>query len=160
MAPLRLSRAGGANTWGLEPELAFGILPRTHLEVGVPLAWRDPGGVRTQFGLAGLEVGVLHNLNVETCTFPALAVAVAVEALAPVGALAPANAAVAFEGMATRTFSFARVHLNGQYAVGDAPPTRRAGRTRCRAGSPASRSTAPYHCAPSSSPPTSSPSGR
>lgn len=118
VAPLRLSRAGGANLWGVEPELAYGILPRTHLEVGVPLAWRDPGGVRTQFGLAGIEVGMLHNLNVETTTLPAFAVAA--ELLAPVGALAPANASVAFKGIATRTLSFARIHVNGQYALGEA----------------------------------------
>src|SRR5919109_166308 len=38
-APLRLERArGGLYHWGIEPELAFGILPRTQIEVGFPLA--------------------------------------------------------------------------------------------------------------------------
>jgi hypothetical protein len=38
VAPLRLERLdGGAYQWEVEPELAYGLLPRTHLEVGVPL---------------------------------------------------------------------------------------------------------------------------
>ena len=39
LAPVRLERTnGGAYNWGLEPEIALGILPRTQVELGVLLA--------------------------------------------------------------------------------------------------------------------------
>lgn len=120
LAPLRVERAaGGLYTWGIEPEIAYGILPRTHVEFGVPLAWRDaavPGG--SEGGLAGLELGVFHNLNVETM-IPALALAA--EAVFPVGALAPDQTYLSAKGIATKTFSWIRFHVNGQYTFGAEP---------------------------------------
>jgi hypothetical protein len=66
-APLRLERSrGGVYRWGLEPELAVGLLPRTQLEVGVPFTYADLGLGRHVSGLAGVDLSVLHNLNVET----------------------------------------------------------------------------------------------
>lgn len=120
LAPLRLERAaGGVYTWGVEPEIAYGILPRTHIELGAPLAWRDaalPGS--SEGGLAGLELGLFHNLNVETM-LPALALAA--EAVFPVGSLAPDETYVSAKGIATKTFSWIRFHLNGQYTFGNEP---------------------------------------
>ena len=117
LAPLRLERArGGAYTWGIEPELAFGILPRTQVELGFPLSYADLGAGRRSTGLAGIEVAALHNLNVET-TIPALAVAA--EALLPVGPLAPDDPYVSVKGIATKTFAWARFHVNGTYTFGD-----------------------------------------
>ncbi|HEX2092411.1 MAG TPA: hypothetical protein VHG28_08415, partial [Longimicrobiaceae bacterium] len=76
LAPLRLERrGGGVYGWEVEPELAYGILPRTQLEVAFPLALEDAGGGSRSSGLAGVEVSSLHNLNTETATLPALAVA-------------------------------------------------------------------------------------
>lgn len=119
IAPLRLERApGGVYQWGFEPEFAYGILPRTHVEIGAPLAFVDAAGVRTS-GLAGLDISLLHNLNVETTGIPALGVGVRV--LAPVGGLAPDKAYPSFKGIATRTFTWARFHLNGEYTIGEAP---------------------------------------
>ena len=44
LAPVRLERAnGGIYNWGLEPEIAYGILPRTQIEVGLPLAYVEVG---------------------------------------------------------------------------------------------------------------------
>ena len=118
LAPLRLERArGGAYRWGVEPELALGVLPRTQLEVGVPLALVDAAGGGQRAGLAGIELSVLHNLNVET-TLPALAVAA--ELLVPVGRFAPDRAYPSVKGIATRTFPWARFHANAQVTVGDA----------------------------------------
>lgn len=119
LAPLRVERASaGVYTWGIEPEIAYGILPRTHLELGFPLAFRDgPAGARSS-GLAGIEVGVLHNLNVETM-IPALALAA--EAVFPAGPLAPARTYASAKAIATKTFSWARFHVNGQYTFGEAP---------------------------------------
>lgn len=113
LAPVRMEREGGGEyTWEIAPELAYGILPSTQLEVGFPVAFQDAGGQ----GLAGIEVAALHNLNVETRTLPALAVAA--EVLLPVGGLAPDRAYTSLKGIATRTFSWARFHINGQYTLG------------------------------------------
>ena len=119
VAPLRLERArGGAYTWGVEPEVAVGILPRTQLEVGLPLAYVDAGAGRRTSGLAGVELSVLHNLNVETA-LPALAVVG--DVLVPAGGLGPARAFPSVKGIATKTFTWARFHVNGQYTFGERP---------------------------------------
>lgn len=117
-APLRLERSrGGQYRWGIEPEFAYGIFPRTQVEVGVPLAWIDAEpGVRTT-GVAGIDIGILHNLNVET-RLPALALAA--EVLLPVGKLGPDKAYPSLKGIATKTFAWARFHVNGQYTFGSA----------------------------------------
>jgi hypothetical protein len=117
IAPLRLERArGGLYSWGIEPEVAYGIFPRTQLEVGLPLAFIDGGAGRRATGLAGVELSVLHNLNVETA-IPALAVVA--DVLIPAGGLGPDRAYPSLKGIATKTFSWARFHVNGQYTFGD-----------------------------------------
>jgi hypothetical protein len=119
LAPLRLERArGGVYHWGLEPEFAVGLLPRTQLEVGFPLAFVEGVGHRTA-GLAGVELSALHNLNVETA-IPALALVG--DVLLPAGGLGPDRAYASVKGIATKTFSFARFHVNGQYTAGDRLP--------------------------------------
>lgn len=118
LAPLRLEReGGGAYHWEVAPEVAYGILPRTQLEVGFPLGWVDAGGDGGgASGLAGIEVAALHALNVETRTLPALAVAA--EVLLPLGGLAPERTYTSVKGIATRTFTWARFHANAQYTFG------------------------------------------
>ena len=121
VAPLRLSRArNGVYTWGVEPELAFGILNRTQIEFGIPMAHvdtRSPGG---GFGISGMELSVLHTLNAET-SLPALAVAA--DLLLPVGRFAPDRAYASVKGIMTRTFPAFRVHANAQYTFGRSPTT-------------------------------------
>ena len=120
VAPLRLERlSGGVYHWEIEPELAYGILPRTHLEVGLPLVWADPAGGGERFGVGGIDISMLHNLNVETRTLPALAIAA--EALLPLGIHAPDRVYPTVKGIATRTFGFARFHVNGAYTLGPDP---------------------------------------
>lgn len=121
LAPLRLEReSGGSYHWELAPELAYGILPRTQLEVGFPVSWVDADGDEGgASGLAGIEVAALHQLNVETRTLPSLAVAA--DVLLPVGGLAPEGVYTSVKGIATRTFSWARFHANAQYTWGDEP---------------------------------------
>lgn len=120
LAPVRLERVdGGLYHWGVEPEITYGIFPRTHIEIGVPLAFVDGGALGEQdFGLAGIDVSVLHNLNVETAGLPAFGLAA--DILLPVGSLASDNAYLSLRALATRTYSWARVHLNGQYTFGSA----------------------------------------
>ena len=121
LAPLRLERArGGVYRWGVEPEVAVGVLPRTQLEVGLPLAYVDLGGGRHRAGLAGVELSVLHNLNVET-TIPALAVVA--DVLVPAGGLGPDRAYPTVKGIATKTFTWARFHVNGAYTLAPALPS-------------------------------------
>lgn len=121
LAPVRVERSrGGMYHWGIEPEIAYGLLPRTQLEIGAPLAYADLGGGRKRSGLAGIDVSLLHNLNVETRTLPALGIVA--EVLAPVGGLGPDRAYASTKGILTRTYSWARFHLNGQYTFGSAPP--------------------------------------
>ena len=117
LAPLRLERArGGVYSWELEPEVAVGLLPRTQLEVGLPITLVDGTARELSLGLGGVDVGILHNLNAET-RIPALALAANV--LAPVGSLAPDAWYPSVGGMATKTFPWARFHLNGRFTIGD-----------------------------------------
>lgn len=118
-APLRLERArGGVYHWGIEPALAYGILPRTHVEVAFPLAFVDAGSAGRTGGLAGIEIEALHNLNAET-SIPALGVAGSV--LLPAGGLGPDDAFASAKAILTRTFAWARFHLNAEYTFGSRP---------------------------------------
>ena len=119
MAPFRLERSrGGSYRWGIEPEIAVGLLPRTQVEVGFPLAHVEGVAGRRQTALAGIEASVLYNLNAET-RLPALAIVA--DVILPVGAMAPDKAHPSFKAIATKTFSWARFHVNGQVTMGDAP---------------------------------------
>ena len=114
-APFRLERSSsGVYHWGLEPEIAYGILPRTSVELGVPFAFVDHGGDRAS-GLSGIHLSAFHNLNTET-SIPALAVSGSV--LLPIGALAADETYASVKGILTRTFTWARFHLNGEYTYG------------------------------------------
>lgn len=119
LAPLRLERTQGAvYNWAAEPKIEFGILPRTQIELGLPVAYVDqPRLGRHVAGAAGLELSVLHNLNTETETLPAFAVVG--DVLAPAGGLGPDRAYPSVKGIATRTYSWLRFHVNGQYTFSD-----------------------------------------
>lgn len=118
LAPLRLERArGGVYSWEVEPEIAYGIFPRTHIELGFPISYADARGA-SNFGLGGIALSALHNLNAET-SIPALGVAG--EVLFPVGPLAYNDTYGTVKGIATRSLSWARFHLNGAYTFGSEP---------------------------------------
>lgn len=120
LAPLKLEReAGGVYHWEVAPEVAWGVLPRTQIEVGFPLAYVDAGAGGKASGLAGIEVAALYNLNNETRTLPALAIAA--DVLLPVGGLGPDRVYPTLKGIATRTFSRARFHVNAEYTLGPDP---------------------------------------
>jgi len=125
LASLRLEReSAGIYSWEVEPEIAYGVLPRTHMEVGLPLVAVDAGGGMGDVGIAGLEISVLHNLNVETELLPALGIRG--DLLLPVGSLAPNELYGSVTALLTRTFRFARFHVNGSYTIGEAGPSPRA----------------------------------
>ena len=120
LAPVRLERSGGGvYNWGVEPEIAYGIFPRTHVELGFPLVFTDMGANQRRYGLAGIDISMLHNLNVETRTLPAFGISA--EVLAPVGGLASENTYASAKAIVTRTFSWARFHVNARYTFGDSP---------------------------------------
>jgi hypothetical protein len=117
VAPLRFSGARGQGTaFAVEPELAWGILPRTQLEVGVPLRRAGDGG--RAMGAAGVDVSLLYALNAETMTWPGLALSVG--AVAPAGPFGPERTLMTVGGIATRTMSAGRVHVNAQVTPGAA----------------------------------------
>ena len=119
LAPVRLERLnGGTYNWGLEPEIALGVLPRTQIEIGLPLAFVEQGSQRRS-GIAGLELSAMHNFNVETEGLPAFGIRA--DVLTPVGSLGPDRVYSSVTGMATRTYRWARLHVNGQYTFGAAP---------------------------------------
>jgi hypothetical protein len=115
LAPLRLERSRGVYRWEVEPEIAYGIFPRTQLEIGLPLSYVDLGPGSSRSGLGGVGIALLHNLNAET-SIPALAIAG--DILLPIGSLAPDAAVFSAKGILTRTFRWARFHVNGQYTFG------------------------------------------
>ena len=118
-APFRLERTrGGVYNFGIEPQFAAGLFPRTQVEIGLPLAYVDAGGGRHTTAAAGADVSVLYNFNAETA-LPAFGVVAQV--LLPVGGLAPDRAYPSLKGIATKTFPFARFHVNGQYTFGSRP---------------------------------------
>lgn len=119
LAPARVEWMEGAASGDIEPELAYGLMPRTHLEVGVPIVFSADEGVARRAGVAGVEVSLMHNLNTETRTLPAFGLRA--DVLAPVGPLAPDQTYATFTGMLTRTFRPMRVHLNGQVTAGAKP---------------------------------------
>lgn len=133
LAPVRLERTrGGTYNWGLEPEIALGIFPRTQIEFGLPLAFIEQGSQRRS-GIAGLDLSAMHNFNVETEGLPAFGLRG--DVLVPVGNLAPDRVYSSLTGMATRTYRWARFHVNGQYTFGAAPaPT--TGSTTATLGGP------------------------
>lgn len=119
LAPLKIERSGaGVYSYGVEPQVAYGILPRTHIEVGVPLVYVDRGTAGKTAGAAGLDISVLHNLNAET-SIPAFGIAG--DLLVPMGGLAYDKTYFSAKAIATRTLQVARFHFNGRYTFGDSP---------------------------------------
>lgn len=118
MAPLRLEREnGGKYSWGLEPELAWGILRRTQLELGVPIAAVDRAGRPVRRGVAGVDLEVMHNLNLESLGLPALTLGAST--LLPAGDLGPRVAYGRLKAIATRTLgTFGRLHVNVERTAG------------------------------------------
>lgn len=118
--PLRVQRVGpGITSWGIAPELAFGLAPRTQFEISLPLRFVDAraAGLRRAGG-AGVELELLHQLNTETLPFPALALGVGTHV--PAGPFGPARALTTLRAAATRTLPWGRVHLNYAYTPGNA----------------------------------------
>ena len=124
IAPLRLERIRTKPyAWGVEPEVAFGLLPRTQVEVGFPLVHAE-GGRSRMTTLAGIDISALHNLNVET-RLPALALVA--DLILPVGGSGPSRAVPSLKAIATKTFPQLRIHVNAQRSFVETPAAAGAG---------------------------------
>ncbi|HEX6316036.1 MAG TPA: hypothetical protein VFZ73_14295 [Gemmatimonadaceae bacterium] len=120
-APLRWSRSAGARVlWSVEPELAYGLLPRTQLEVGIPVLVAEGFHGGRKWGVGAVHLSVLHALNVETLGWPALAVNAAVAI--PAGDFGPQRSYATVGALATRTTSFGRLHVNVDATPGPVLP--------------------------------------
>jgi hypothetical protein len=121
VAPFRLERLDdGTYRWRGEPKLSFGVLPMTSVELRAPITHlvRPRTAGRGTTALSGIGVGALRALNVETTRLPALALAG--EALVPVGGFSSGRASYAIQMLATKTTPIVRTHLNaslGTYGV-------------------------------------------
>ena len=104
-----------AGTIGLRPGLALGLVPRTQIELDVPVVVPTGDGSAS---VAGVRLAAQHNLNVERRSIPALAVEAAM--LFPVGSVI--NAHPALRGLVTKGFRWGRLHVNSEATFGDEPP--------------------------------------
>ena len=104
----------GVYRYRTEPHVSYGILPRTQVEIGAPMEYRDTPNDR-QGGIVGISLAGMHNFNNESRLVPALALWAGIRL--PVGALAPKGARVGVKGIATRSLSLGRVHLNAEYST-------------------------------------------
>lgn len=115
LASASWQRTAGTTSWSVEPGLSYGLAPRTEVEVRIPVASSSVAGA-TRAGVAGLNGSFLYALNVETRGLPAFAIRAGV--LVPVGDVGPERGHETLRGIATRTFSWGRLHFNHEYTFG------------------------------------------
>ena len=102
----------GARRWRFEPSVSYGILPRTAVELRASFVYREPTAT-PRGGLSGIGIGVLHALNTETSSGPAIAFGG--EVYKPAGSAGSGGTALALRALLTRTTPFARLHFNASY---------------------------------------------
>jgi hypothetical protein len=115
----------------IEPKLAYGVLPMTEIELRLPIASVQGPNSRSVTGIASAAIGALHAFNVET-RWPALALAA--EAVLPVGSLSAPTGSYSAKGLLSKTFPFARIHLNvagGTWSARPPPAASAPGGTLC-----------------------------
>lgn len=115
LAPVSFERAAGSSGLAATPGVAYGLVPRTQLQLNVPVLYDETGG-RRRAGVAGVDVSVLSALRGESRSLPALATRIGV--LLPAGGFGPAKTYTSVKAIASRTLPLGRLHLNGQYTFG------------------------------------------
>lgn len=121
LAPAHWSRGrSGRDVWSVEPELAYGILPRTQVGVGVELSHVPAVNGLRQINMTSLHVGALHALNVESLTLPALALSAGLDV--PFGTFSNRRAFPTVGVAVTRTWSLGRIHANADFGFADEEP--------------------------------------
>lgn len=107
------SAAGRTGQLSLRPGLHYGLVPRTQIEIELPLVRRT--GADEYADVAGVKLGAQHNLNVERRVWPALAVDASV--LLAAGEVRRAHPAV--KGIATKTFKWGRLNASSEAFFGN-----------------------------------------
>lgn len=95
-----------------EPQVSYGILPRTEAWVRVPVFYRERDAA-PRGGVAGIGTGAMYQFNLETQHLPS--VALGTELFFPTGPKA-LPASYSLRGMLTRSFAPGRIHLNASIA--------------------------------------------
>lgn len=100
------------NRFLYEPQVSYGMLPRTEVWVRLPSYYRE-STFTPRSGIAGFGVGAMYQFTVETLHVPALALAT--ELFQPVGRDALPSS-YSLKALLTRSFSPGRIHLNASIA--------------------------------------------
>jgi hypothetical protein len=96
-----------------EPRIAYGILPRTEIALRIPSFYRERS-ISPRGGVAGVGLGGEYQLLMEGLHIPA--VALSAEMFVPTGPNA-LRTSYSVKGLMTRSFTAARIHLNGSYGT-------------------------------------------
>jgi len=96
-----------------EPELSYGVLPRTEIWLRLPVYYRERTSV-PRGGVAGLGAGVMYQFNLENELLPATAIST--EFFKPAGPNA-LPMSYSLRTLLTRSFAPGRIHLNASIAT-------------------------------------------
>lgn len=118
LGPVAWRQQKGEQEWLVNPEIVYGLVPRTQVQVALPFGWRTVDH-QTSSGLSSIDASVLYNFNVESRSWPALAVRA--RTLMPVGHYGVENAHTSLTALVTRTFDWGRLNVNHEYTFGDEP---------------------------------------
>jgi hypothetical protein len=104
--------SAGRKRLQFEPELSYGILPRTEMWLRATTFYREKE-ITPRKGIAGVGIGGMYQFTVETLHVPALGLAS--EIFLPTGpnALPPSYS---LKAALTKSFSAGRLHFNGSIA--------------------------------------------
>ncbi len=95
-----------------EPQISYGMLPRTEVWARLPSYYRERT-VTPRSGIAGLGIGAMYQVTLETLHVPALALAT--ELFQPIGRDALPSS-YSLKALLTRSFAPGRIHLNASIA--------------------------------------------
>ena len=97
----------------VEPRVSYGIFPRMDIGIRALGFYREPSAI-PRGTIAGIGIGAEYQLKMETMRSPSLALAG--EVWTPTGPNASIPA-YSLKALATRSFTFGRVHLNAGYGT-------------------------------------------
>jgi hypothetical protein len=102
----------GVSRLRVEPAFAYGVLPRTALELRAAFVYRERAAT-PRAGMSGLGLGITHALNTETNWIPAIALGG--EVYAPAGSARTGGLAYSVRTHVTRSWTLGRLHANATY---------------------------------------------
>ncbi len=107
---------GGGQVHAVVPEVEYGIIRNGQFGIKAPLARIRAAG-DAEYGLAGLRLFGLYNLNSEGRVLPALSARA--DLLVPVGSLGGDATRVGLKAIATRSWGRTRIHANAAWTFGE-----------------------------------------